>query len=81
MGTDGRGLFGQVEGRNSASVADRLTSQPASWCTQVRYVAIDLCATFRTAVHRALPHAAVVVDCFHPSLRRESPPLDAISFG
>jgi len=28
-------------------------------------VAIDLCTTFRAAVHRALPHAAVVVDCFH----------------
>ncbi|WP_173264610.1 transposase [Streptomyces pacificus] len=61
----GRGLFGQVEGRNSASVADWLTSQPASWREQVRYVAIDLCSTFRAAVHRALPHAAVVVDCFH----------------
>ncbi|MGW3635127.1 ISL3 family transposase [Streptomyces sp. NPDC005122] len=61
----GRGLFGQVEGRNAASVADWLTSQPASWREQVRYVAIDLCSTFRAAVHRALPHAAVVVDCFH----------------
>ncbi|MER5903973.1 hypothetical protein ABT150_28370 [Streptomyces mirabilis] len=46
----GRSLFGQVEGRNAASVADRLTSQPASWREQVRYVAIDLCATFRAAV-------------------------------
>jgi hypothetical protein len=61
----GRGLFGQVEGRNVASVADWLSSQPASWREQVRYVAIDLCATFRAAVHRALPHATVVVDCFH----------------
>ncbi|MFF3577765.1 transposase [Streptomyces mirabilis] len=60
----GRGLFGQVEGRNAESVADRLTSRPASWREQVRYVAIDLHATFRAAVHRALPHAAVVVDCF-----------------
>jgi transposase len=61
----GRGLFGQVEGRNSASVADWLTAQPAAWREQVRYVAIDLCSTFRAAVHHALPHAAVVVDCFH----------------
>ncbi|MFH9970134.1 transposase [Streptomyces mirabilis] len=52
-------------GRNAASVADWLTSQPAAWRAQVRYVAIDLCSTFRAAVHRALPHAAVVVDCFH----------------
>lgn len=61
----GRGLFGQVEGRNAASVADWLSAQPGSWREQVRYVAIDLCSTFRAAVHRALPHAAVVVDCFH----------------
>ncbi len=61
----GRGLFGQVEGRNAASVANWLSSQPSSWREQVRYVAIDLCATFRAAVHRALPHAVVVVDCFH----------------
>lgn len=61
----GRGLFGQVEGRNATSVADWLTAQPASWREQVRYVAIDLCSTFRAAVTRALPHAAVVVDCFH----------------
>ena len=61
----GRGLFGQVEGRNATSVADWLTDQPAAWRTQVRYVAIDLCTTFRAAIHRALPHAAVVVDCFH----------------
>ena len=28
-------------------------------------MAIDLCPTFRAAVHRALPHATLVVDCFH----------------
>jgi transposase len=61
----GQGLFGQVEGRNATAVADWLTAQPASWRAQVRYVAIDLCSTFRAAVHRVLPHTAVVVDCFH----------------
>lgn len=61
----GQGLFGQVEGRNATSVADWLSSQPAAWRAQVRHVAIDLCSTFRAAVTRALPHAAVVVDCFH----------------
>ncbi|MEX3100457.1 MULTISPECIES: hypothetical protein [unclassified Streptomyces] len=45
----GRGLFGQVEDRNAASVADWLTSQPATWREQVRYVAIDLCSTFSAA--------------------------------
>jgi transposase len=61
----GRGLLGQVEGRNAGSVAGWLSAQPASWRAQVRYVAIDLCATFRAAVRRVLPHATVVVDCFH----------------
>ncbi|WAX79072.1 transposase [Streptomyces sp. KMM 9044] len=61
----GRGLFGQVEGRNADSVADWLSAQPAAWREHVRYVAIDLCATFRAAIHRALPHATVVIDCFH----------------
>ncbi|WP_346173463.1 ISL3 family transposase [Streptomyces cuspidosporus] len=61
----GRSLFGQVAGRNPTSVAGWLSSQPASWREQVRYAAIDLCSAFRAAVHRALPHAAVVVDCFH----------------
>ncbi|MFE7392219.1 transposase [Streptomyces sp. NPDC057582] len=31
----------------------------------MRCVAIGLCSTFRAAIHRALPHATVVVDCFH----------------
>lgn len=61
----GQGLFGQVEGRNAASVADWLRSQPEHWKQQVKYVAIDLCPTFRAAVRTALPHATVVVDCFH----------------
>ncbi|MET7728520.1 ISL3 family transposase [Streptomyces mirabilis] len=61
----GRGLFGQVEGRNANSVADWLSAQPEPWRQTVRYVAIDLCSTFRAAIHRALPHASVVVDCFH----------------
>jgi len=61
----GRGLFGQVEGRNSASVADWLSAQSAAWRQQVRYVAIDLCTTFRAAIRKALPEATVVVDCFH----------------
>lgn len=63
--TGGRGLFGQVEGRNANSVAAWLAAQPKSWRDQVRYVAIDLCATFRAAIRTALPHATVVVDAFH----------------
>jgi transposase len=61
----GKGLLGQVEGRNTDSVATWLTAQPKAWREQVRYVAIDLCSTFRSAVRKALPHATVVADCFH----------------
>jgi len=61
----GQGLFGQVEGRNADSVATWLSRQPEQWKRQVKYVAIDLCTTFRAAVRTALPHATVVVDCFH----------------
>jgi transposase len=61
----GKGLFGQVEGRNAESVAAWLAAQPNTWRETVRYVAIDLCATFRVAVRTALPHATVVIDCFH----------------
>lgn len=61
----GQGLLGQVEGRNSASVAAWLTARSKTWKAQVKYVAIDLCSTFRAAVRTALPDAQIVVDCFH----------------
>src|SRR5581483_4116321 len=61
----GQGLLGQVEGRTAGSVATWLTAQSETWKAQVRYVAIDLCATFRAAVRTALPRARIVVDCFH----------------
>jgi transposase len=61
----GQGLLGQIEGRNATSVAAWLGGQSETWRAQVKYVAIDLCATFRAAVRTALPHARIVVDCFH----------------
>jgi transposase len=63
--TGGQGLFGQVEGRNATAVAAWLKAQPAWWAASIRYVAIDLCATFRSAIRTALPEATVVVDAFH----------------
>jgi transposase len=63
--TGRQGLFGQVEGRASAVVVDWITAQDADWRASIRYVAIDMCAVFRAAVRRALPHAQIVVDCFH----------------
>jgi transposase len=60
-----QGLLGQVEGRDASGVAAWLTSQAEDWRAAVRYVAIDMCAPFRAAARRALPHARIVVDAFH----------------
>jgi transposase len=75
--------LGQVEGRNAASGAEWLSAQPAYWRERVRHVAIDLCSTFRAAVHRALPHAAgswtAFISCNSPSAT--SPTCAAVSPG
>ncbi|MEV3927270.1 ISL3 family transposase [Actinomadura coerulea] len=59
------GLFGQVEGRTAEAVQGWLAAQPAVWRRGIRFAAIDMCATFRAAIRRALPHATIVVDVFH----------------
>ena len=61
----GQGMLGQVEGRTGDDVAYWLASQPAAWRDRVRYVAIDMCTVFVSAVRRYLPHAELVVDHFH----------------
>jgi transposase len=61
----GQGLLGQVEGRNSTAVATWLAARPPWWKQAVQYVVIDMCATFRAAIRKALPHARIVVDHFH----------------
>ena len=61
----GQGLLGQVEGRTAQVVADWLLARPRQWREQVRYVAIDMCTIFKSAVGRVLPHAQLVVDHFH----------------
>jgi len=63
--TGRQGLFGQVEGRATTVVVDWIAAQSPQWRDTIRYVAIDMCAIFRAAVRKALPHARVVVDCFH----------------
>ncbi|MFI6743510.1 transposase [Nonomuraea sp. NPDC050451] len=63
--TGGQGLLGQVEGRDSTVVAAWLTAQPAGWRGTITHVAIDMCATFRSAIRAALPHARIIVDYFH----------------
>jgi transposase len=46
-------------------VAYWLASQTPAWRDRIRYVAIDMCTIFVSAVRRMLPHAQLVVDHFH----------------
>ena len=61
---DGR-LLGQVAGRTGKAVTGWLDARGQDWTDQVRFVAIDPCAVYRSAVERSLPHAVIVVDHFH----------------
>lgn len=61
----GQGLLGQVEGRTAQVVADWLLARPKAWREQVRFVAIDMCTVFKSAIRQVLPHAHLVVDHFH----------------
>ena len=61
----GQGLLGQVEGRTAQVVIDWLGQRDQRWRGGVRYVAIDMCTIFKSAIRRVLPHATLVVDHFH----------------
>jgi transposase len=61
----GQGMLGQVEGRTADDVAYWLAMQPAAWRERIRYVAIDMCTVFVSAVRRYLPDATLAVDHFH----------------
>jgi len=58
-------LLGQVAGRTGKAVTGWLDDRGPAWRDQVKFVAIDPCAVYRSAVERALPHAVIVVDHFH----------------
>lgn len=58
-------LLGQVAGRTGKAVTGWLDARGQDWKDQVRYVAIDPCAVYRSAIGRSLPHAVIVVDHFH----------------
>ncbi|MEV7238985.1 transposase [Streptomyces sp. NPDC051020] len=60
-----QGLLGQVEGRTAQVVIDWLADRDQAWRDAVRYVAIDMCTIFKSAIRRVLPQAALVVDHFH----------------
>ncbi|MFD8528431.1 transposase [Streptosporangium canum] len=59
------GLLSQAAGRTSKAVVDWLNTRGHAWKSQVRIVAIDPAACYRTAIRQALPHAVIVVDHFH----------------
>jgi transposase len=61
----GQGLLGQVEGRTAAAVTGWLNQRPKQWRDAVRYVAIDMCTVFASAITAGLPQATIVVDHFH----------------
>jgi transposase len=61
----GQGLLGQVEGRNAQVVIDWLGLRDQAWRDDVRFVAIDMCTIFKSAIRQALPQATLVVDHFH----------------
>lgn len=63
--TGGQGMLGQVEGRTGDDVAYWLAQARPAWRDRIRYVAIDMCTVFVSAIRRYLPHAIVVVDHFH----------------
>jgi transposase len=61
----GQGMLAQVEGRTGDDVAYWLAMQRPAWRERVRYVAIDMCTVFVSAIRRYLPNATIVVDHFH----------------
>ncbi len=60
-----QGLLGQTAGRTSAAVVDWLDERGQAWKDTVQIVAMDPCASYRSAVRQALPHALIVADHFH----------------
>jgi transposase len=58
-------LLGQVAGRTGKAVTGWLDDRGPDWKDQVKFVAMDPCAVYRSAVQRALPRAVIVVDHFH----------------
>jgi transposase len=61
----GQGLLGQVEGRTATVVKDWLDQRDEDWRQRVRFVAIDMCTIFKSAIREVLPQARLVVDHFH----------------
>jgi transposase len=61
----GAGLLGQAEGRFAETVATWINTHDARWKAAVKFVAIDMCQIFASAVRAELPDTTLVVDRFH----------------
>jgi len=60
-----QGLLGQASGRRKDNVIAWLDERGQDWKDQVQIVAMDPCATYRSAIRQALPNALIVADHFH----------------
>ncbi len=66
------GLLVQVNGRAAQPVIDWLALREEQWKAGIKFVAIDMSATYAKAAREALPHAQLIVDRFHPIDRTNS---------
>lgn len=63
--TGAGGLLVQVNGRAAKPVTDWLDKREQAWKANIKFVAIDMSATYAKAAREALPHAKLIVDRFH----------------
>jgi transposase len=75
--TGAGGLLVQVNGRAAQPVIDWLAPRDQQWKAGIKFVAIDMSATYAKAAREALPHAQLIVDPFH-LVKRANEMLDAV---
>ncbi len=75
--TGAGGLLVQVNGRAAQPVIDWLAPREEQWKAGIKFVAIDMSATYAKAAREALPHAQLIVDRFH-LVKRANEMLDAV---
>ena len=75
--TGAGGLLVQVNGRAAQPVIDWLAERDEQWKAGIKFVAIDMSATYAKAAREALPHAQLIVDRFH-LVKRANEMVDAV---
>ena len=75
--TGAGGLLVQVNGRAAQPVIDWLAPRDEQWKAGIKFVAIDMSATYAKAAREALPHAQLIVDRFH-LVKRANEMLDTV---